>query len=314
MNWPRLRRDQYLSGVLICGMFLLGAGAPQPLEQAVVEVPQLQLLTAAPIPVKRTQQVSATLSGKLTEPVISAEAALVIDIPSASILYEKNARSYLHPASTAKLMTALIASGSYDPQQRFTVNEEAKTVGTVVGFVPGTVLTLNDVLKAALIQSGNDAAFLLANNYPGGYEAFVEKMNDKAQELHLEQTTFTNPSGLDTEAQLTTAFDLSLLTREVLKQQTLAEIVATPTTIVKDESGVEYQLYNTNRLLHQDSRYQGVKTGTTTSAGEVLISRYRTEERDIVVVVMQSRDRYTDTDNLMDWVTTHYDWLTPVTP
>lgn len=317
MQLPRLRRDQYLSILLLSWMVAFGAGDPRSIQEAVSEAqasPSLELIDTAPIPIRLA---SATASadtaspiGNNDLPVLTAQAAMVIDLPSASILYEKNARTYQYPASTTKLMTALLAVDTYDLNQGFVVQEEAQSRGTTVGLLPGMEVTLLDALRAALIQSGNDAAFLLANNYPGGYEAFVARMNAKAQELHLEHTTFSNPSGLDSETQLTTASDLSLLTRVFLTHELLSEIVATPSTSITDQvTGKSYWIYTTNRLLHQDSRYRGVKTGTTEKAGEVLVSRFQENERDFLIVVMHSDDRYDDTKNLVNWVLRNFQWI-----
>lgn len=317
MPWPNFRRDQYLTVLLISTMLLLGHGSLRSLAPQSVALPlaEVKLLPMAPIPVPTTSSESSASASILKLPLLTAESALVIDLPSASILFEKASRLYQPPASTAKLMTVIVALETYDEQQLFTVGEEAQAVGTTAELDAGTVLTLTDVLKAALIQSGNDAAFLLANNHPEGYQKYVEQMNNKAQALHLHQTTFTNPSGLDNEQQLTTAFDLSLVGREILKQPLLANIVATPVAVVRDQTtGTEYQLYNTNRLLHEDNHYRGIKTGTTTEAGEVLVSYYQEGDRKLLIVIMQSQDRYQDTQRLAEWSLANYQWLTPVNP
>ncbi|HEX7017355.1 MAG TPA: D-alanyl-D-alanine carboxypeptidase [Patescibacteria group bacterium] len=301
MVFPRLRKDQYVSLVLLNLMLVLGGIRSQvSLAQIVTQEAAVELVETAPIPIRQT---------KAEEPLISAPAAIVIDLPSASILYDKHAHDYRHPASTAKLMTALVARRSFSGDHTFTVKSEAYTNGTTVGFTPGMVISLEDTLKGLLIQSGNDAAFLLANNFSGGYSAFVQEMNQTAQALHLGQTSYTNPSGLDEPNQVTTPFDLSVLTREVLKDEFLAATVATPSATIRDlSSGQRFQVYTTNRLLTPTSPYRGVKTGTTELAGEVLVSRYQAEERDLLLIVMGSQDRYQDTQALTEWVLSQYRW------
>lgn len=297
-----MRKDQYLSACLLSVMVLLGGIKSQvSLEEVIAQEQSIQLLTAAPVPVLTT--------APETQPVISAEAAIVIDVPSASVLYEKNSREYHFPASTAKLMTAVVARKQLALATPLPVKAEAYTAGTTVGLTPGMVISVEDALKALLIHSGNDAAFLLANNFPGGYNEFVVAMNRTAQELHLEKTSYTNPSGLDEPNQITTPFDLSVLTREVLKDEWLSHIVASQSATITDQLSAErFQLYTTNRLLSRDARYRGVKTGTTDLAGEVLVSRWVEGDRDLLIVIMASDDRYLDTQTVVGWVTNSYLW------
>jgi len=240
---------------------------------------------------------------------ISAQAVYVMDRTSGSILYQKNAEVSKYPASTAKIMTALVSRDIYPLERVLPVAEEAFTTGTVVGFQVGERLIVENLLKGLLINSGNDAAFVLANNHALGYQGFVQAMNEKAKALHLSQTRFQNPSGLDQGEQRASARDLAILSHELLKDSFLAEVVSTKSTIITDETGViQHPLLNRNELLGKLEGVIGLKTGTTPSAGENLVTAYQKDGHELILVVLESKDRYADTRQLLTWLDQHYVW------
>jgi serine-type D-Ala-D-Ala carboxypeptidase (penicillin-binding protein 5/6) len=283
--------------------------------------PKLELLQVAPVPVYRTALITdeassstelLTAEEKKFTASLSAQAIYVLDVPSASVLLSKNHNQLRYPASTTKLMTALVAREVYSLTTFLTVGKEASTSGTVIGLIWGEQVPVRNLLSGMLIQSGNDAAEVLANNYPQGREAFIQAMNDKAKALHLDQSSFTNPSGIDMPGHQSTARDLALLAREIMKDPLLAEIVRTPTETIQGQgTSSAHLLTNTNALLGAELGVIGVKTGTTDLAGEVLITQLKKGDRELLIVVMGSQDRYSDTKQIMTWILSHYIWIDP---
>lgn len=245
-----------------------------------------------------------------SEPPLSSQAALLIDEASGGILYARNADAPLPPASTTKLMTVLVAREVYPVGSILTVPSLTTIGGTKVGVIPGAQYTVESIIEAALITSGNDAAYTLAANAPGGTAAFVEKMNHKAREINLSTAAFVNPTGFDAPLLRMSANDLSILTREVMKDSLLKAIVATQQTTITDVTGKRsHVLRTTNHLLGTDERVVGVKTGTTEEAGQVLVSAFVIEGRTLLCIVMGSQDRYKDTQALIDWAARAYEWV-----
>ena len=198
---------------------------------------------------------------------------------------------------------------NYYLDQELVVKDEYLTEGNTVGFLSGETLTVENLLKALLIQSANDAAFILANNYPEGYSAFVAKMNQLASQLNLNNTYFTNPAGLDGEYHQSTARDIAILTKAVMSDEFLKQIVATKQTVISDQKLLyQHHLYTTNALLTTRNDVVGVKTGTTQAAGEALVTQVERDGRKIVLVVLTSQDRYQDTNLIIDWIFAHYSW------
>lgn len=265
-----------------------------------------------PEPARVTQFKIAPLPVKAHEPAapeLTAQTAVAIDFNSAGILFEKDADKKVSPASTTKLMTAVVARQVYEPNSVLTVPALASITGNRAGLSAGEQFSLESLLEAALIPSGNDAAYTLSSNYPQGEQGFITAMNAQTVQLHMTNTQYQNSVGYDHELQFTTAFDLALLGREVLKDPLLAKIVAMPRATVLDLSGKRTHTVTTsNQLLLADPRVVGIKTGTTGEAGEVLISQYILNEHPVTIVVMGSLDRYEDTRRIVEWVLASYDW------
>ncbi len=239
----------------------------------------------------------------------TATSIYVQDRKTGTILYQLKADQKRYPASTAKMMTAIVARKIYDLDQVLPVQEEAFTEGTATGFAVGEKLKVRDLLAILLIHSGNDAAFVLANNAPGGYNHFVELMNSEASQLGLNSTTFTNPSGLDDQKQQSTAIDLAKLGEIVLADPFLASLVRTRRLTVTDSSGrLVHPLINRNELLGVIPGVIGIKTGTTESAGENLVTAVRQDDRDTIIVLLGSQQRYYETLNILSWLDTQITW------
>lgn len=318
---PKIRGDQYISLILICVGLLLSQsrGLPSAAQFASSLVtPQTIDVALVPIfapPTINEPEATASSKAEIESTFlasISAQSIYVVDMPSASVLLQKNSEQLQAPASTTKLLTALVARDIYTLNQELMVTDEASVGGTMVGLTPGERLPVRDLLSAMLIQSGNDAAMVVANNHPQGYQGFIEAMNQKAREIGLSHSQFGNPSGIDQLQQFVTAKDLSILAKEVMKDRLLAEIVGTQSEVIQNNTQtIAHQLRNTNALLSDNLGVIGVKTGTTGLAGEVLITEVVQNGQDIVIVVMGSQDRYADTRNILQWVLSHYIWVDP---
>lgn len=243
-------------------------------------------------------------------PRLVASSALIIDIPSKTILFSKNPDEKLLPASTTKIMTALVSLDTFKPDDLLEV-KNTYIVGQVVGLKQGQKMSFRNLLYALLVDSGNDAAEILAQNDPQGETAFIEKMNKKAEELQLHDTHFTNVSGLDAYNHRTTAHDLALLTATALHDPIFAETVSTKTVQIEDATGENfYTLENTNKLVGTVSGVRGVKTGWTENAGECLVTYTKRNGKDIITVVLGSNDRFGESTRLIDWVYDNFEWRT----
>ena len=241
-------------------------------------------------------------------PNLSANTIKVIDADSFVTLYEKNPNQRVFPASTTKMMTAIIALEQYPMDQVLTVG---KTIvdGNIIMLEPGEQLTAENVLYGLLVGSGNDAALVLAENYPQGVIGFVEAMNKKAKELSLYDTHFTNPMGYDQEGHYSTADDLSRLASYAMKNQEIAKIVSTSEYTVTDVTGDKiHKLKNTNELVGQVDGVRGVKTGWTENAGECLVSYVEKNNRKIISTILGSNDRFGETKSIIDWAFVNFEW------
>ena len=233
-------------------------------------------------------------------PEVSAESIYLVDLPSFTPVFARNENLKLFPASTTKILTALVAYDVYKPDQIITV-KKIITDGQVMGLIIGEKITVENILYGTLVHSGNDAAFVLADNY--GYDKFVDLMNKKAQSLGMKNSYFSNPNGLDSAPQHSTAFDLSLAARELLKNTYLSKIVSTKEISISDiDFKYFHRLTNVNKLLGEIQGLGGLKTGYTENAGENLVSFYKKNGHQFVIVILKSLDRFNDTRNIISWI------------
>lgn len=246
-----------------------------------------------------------------TFPVASTSAVYIMDRQSGSILYQRNSQEAHFPASVTKMMTALVARQTYPLDTTLQIKEEAFATGSTAHFKVGENMTVQNLLEALLIPSGNDAAFVLANHHPMGYAGFVDQMNQMGTGLHLEHTHFQNPSGLDDDQQETTARDLAILANQVMKDDVLRQIVGKRQADISDVTGkIKHHLINTQELLGVVPGVVGIKTGTTNSAGENLITEVDRDGHQVIIVLLGSQNRYNETTAIIEWVFSHYTWQT----
>lgn len=252
------------------------------------------------------------LSYEIFAQSITAKSAYVEDIDTGTVLFERNSERILFPASTTKLMTALVALEEFAVDSVLTVPILPDLDGLKHEFQEGERIKVGDLIKAALIQSSNDAAYILAVSSSRGFDGFVNRMNEKSSQLNLKNTKFENPAGFDTQTQRSSAHDLVILSKEFMKDEFLSSVVATKEAVISDITG-EYKHYleSTHHLLGTDPTVVGIKTGTTEGAAQVLITQFNRNGHRIVVVVMGSDDRYLETTRLVDWVFDAYVWANP---
>jgi len=211
-------------------------------------------------------------------PVVTAPAAIVVDGWSGRVLYQKNADVERYPASTVKIMTALIVLNRLGMNTVVTVGSDAVSYGgSTAGLYLGERMTVWNLLHGMLMPSGNDAAVALADAVAGTAPAFARLMNEQARKFHLWHTHYLTPNGFDVPGQVTTARDLATLARIAMRRPVFARIVRTRTWNAWDVTHrIEHHWVNLNHLLWRAKWFDGVKTGTTPGAGACLVS---SEER-----------------------------------
>lgn len=225
----------------------------------------------------------------------------MIDGLTGATLYARHAGVERYPASTVKVMTALVVLKSHIPMSRVvTVSYTAATYGgSTAGLYSGEQMTVWNLLHGMMMPSGNDAAAALAEAVGGSIPQFVARMNIQAQHLHLWHTHYSSPNGFDMVGQVTTARDLASLTRIAMQQPLFARIVRTRHWTVRNAYGqIIHQWANLNRLLWTSSAVDGVKTGTTSGAGACLVSSARLGEKWVIAVNMGSTEASRFSDGL----------------
>ncbi len=244
-------------------------------------------------------------------PVIEAKSVMAVDLKNGMPLYEQNAFEHRSIASLTKLMTVSIILEENKLNDVVTVSKEASQVeGSKVWLTPGEKITVENLLYAALIPSANDAAYALAEYNAGSVENFVAKMNQKAQELGLHDTHFSNPVGLDETGNYSSAYDLSILGRYAYGKSFVRKAVVIKDMQISSTNGrLTHELKSTNDLLDSYLKVLGLKTGTTDLAGECLIAIIENGKgNDILTVVLGSTSRYSETKLLADWVFRTFNW------
>ena len=240
----------------------------------------------------------------LKKPDISAKAALIYDLTTNKTLFSKDVDDQLPMASLTKVMTAIIALENPKHDNRYVVTGAALVGEDAMGLTTGETLTLEELLYGLILNSGNDAAEVLAHNFPDGREKFIEAMNNKAVALGLSNTHFTNPSGLQGDGdQYTTAYDLMVITRYAINNFPLFNKVATTFehTIPYTRQHKEFYLQNETNLLTSYPGVKGVKTGYTPEAGLCLITYLDYGGHQMIGVLLDSHNRRDEMRELLDY-------------
>lgn len=260
----------------------------------------LPVPTPAPYPMNSTQ---------ILAPEVTAEGIAIVDVDSGVTLFEKNPDARLFPASTTKIMTALVVLEEYTLNDVVTVVRGPEVEGQKMGLIKGETITVENLLYGILVHSANDAAFALAAHHPQGVEGFVQKMNETADHLHLTNTHFVNPAGFDDPNHYTTARDLMRLALIALEHPEISKIVAIPQITVSDTTYVYFHtLRNINELLGKIPGVSGFKTGFTEAAGQSLVTTIKRKGHTILIVLLKSQDRFGETEILLNWVFGNFAW------
>lgn len=242
-------------------------------------------------------------------PEVSAPEIAVVDDTTGLLLYGRAAHARQAPASTTKILTALLVlerAPSLDDSIAITVDGWAMAAAdgsSIMGLTPGRELTIRTLLYGLLLPSGNDAAEQLARSLAESRSAFVEAMNVRAAELGLRDTRFANPSGLDAPSHYSSAYDLAQLARAAMRDETFRVIVSTPVY-----SAEGFTLRGHNPLLGIYPGADGIKTGTTDQAGRTMVGSVTRDEHRLYVVVMHSDDLLADCSALFDWAWSSFSW------
>jgi D-alanyl-D-alanine carboxypeptidase (penicillin-binding protein 5/6) len=238
--------------------------------------------------------------GTSAEPEVIGESALLVDMESGHVLYEKNSTQRREIASLVKIMTAVVALEHKDLNEYITVSEHAASIGeNSMGLTTGEAYTLRELMYGLVLASGNDAAYAIAEGVAGNSDAFVEWMNIKGAELGLQNSHFAGPSGLD-DSTYSTAEDLVKLTRYAMKNPDFREIVGTVEMELISDSHKYVYLYNQTNLLTSYPGVAGVKTGYTEEAGLCLVTYAQNGGHEVIGVVLDSTDRKGDMILMLD--------------
>jgi serine-type D-Ala-D-Ala carboxypeptidase (penicillin-binding protein 5/6) len=248
----------------------------------------------------------STLQATPVSQAQSGEAVFVLDLITGKPLFAKNADAILAPASTTKLMTALLITKKSKLTDIVILGKEVEGVeSATLGLVPGDSITVENLLYALLLASSNEAATGLAAYSSGSVQKFVAEMNKHAQEVGLKSTRFINPNGLPAVGHVTTAKEMATIAVAALADPDIKDIVgstAKEITWTHGNSTKSVRLENTNRFLGVYPGVQGMKTGTTTEAGQCLVTSSDWACGKVLMVILNSHNRYNDTKNYLDQI------------
>jgi len=270
----------------------------------------LSLLMTTPTIAEETEQKSET---ELTE---DAKASILLERDTGEILYEKNPHEKLPPASMTKTMTMLLIMEAIEHKklsldETVTISERASSMGGSQVFLEeGEQMSVEDLIKSIAIASANDASVALAERIAGTEEAFVQMMNEKAEQLGLENTKFQNSSGLPAEEHYSTAYDMAIIAKELLKYEDIVHYTSIYEDYLRKGEENEFWLVNTNKLVRFYPYVDGLKTGYTSEAKFCLTATAKKDDMRVVTVVMgadTAKSRNAMTMNLVDYAFNHYE-------
>lgn len=298
---------------------LCGGGAAGPVRQVIAPQERRRTITTlmtafAPRPGRYLAALlaaiyllqPASVRAQTVYPAVAAPEAIVVDGWTGNVLFTKNADLPRYPASTVKIMTALLVLDRHIPMSRVvTVSAFAASYrGSTAGLYAGERISVWNLLHGMLLPSGNDAAVALSESVAGSEARFVALMNRKAWRLHLRHTRFLSPNGFDIWGQVTTARDLATLARVAMHRPLFAEVARTKVwTAWSADNRIEHQWTNLNKLLWWSGHVDGVKTGTTPGAGACLVSSARERGKWVIEVNMGSTvaARFEDGSKLLNY-------------
>jgi len=260
--------------------------------------------------------------------ITRAHASLVLDVDSGTLLHYQNGKERRSIASLTKIMTAVVIMENIDDLQEEVIitPEMIQVEGTIVGcprtgycignrLYAGEKITVENLLRAMLMNSANDAATALAIHTGGSLESFVKMMNVRAKELGLTDTNFCTPSGLEIDGReetcYSTAYDIARIAAHAIQFEEIWEIMQLPqTTIYSVDNAMSHEIMNTNRLLGEYPGLLGAKTGFTPLAGRSLlaVAKHPKEEHYVVAVLLDDPYRWQDIEEMLNWTFDSYTW------
>lgn len=251
-----------------------------------------------------------TIKAETVDLAPNATSAIIIEASTGTIIYNKNEHEKLAPASMTKMMGLLlimeqIEKGNLKWDEKVTASANASSMGGSQIFLEtGEQMTVEELVKGISIASGNDAMVAMAERIAGTEEAFVELMNKKASELGLKNTNFKNCTGLDTENHYSSANDMALIAKELVKHDKILEFSGTYEDYIREGTDKSFWLVNTNKLVRFYQGVDGLKTGYTTTAGYCLTATAKKDGMRIITVVMNEPDsntRNSETTAMLDY-------------
>lgn len=240
----------------------------------------------------------------------NAKSAIMIEASTGEILFQKNKDEKLAPASMTKMMSMLlimeeIENGNLKWDEMITTSEKASSMGGSQIFLKvGEKMTVEDLLKGVAIASGNDAVVALAERVSGSEEQFVKRMNIRAKDLGLKNTNFINATGLTADNHYSSAYDMSLIAKELVKHEKILEFTSTYEDYLRKDTKSPFWLVNTNRLVRFKEGVDGLKTGFTDEAGYCLTATMKKDNMRLITVVMKEENtskRSADTTKMLDY-------------
>ena len=240
----------------------------------------------------------------------NAKSAIMIEASTGEILFQKNKDEKLAPASMTKMMSMLlimeeIENGNLKWNEMITTSEKASSMGGSQIFLKvGEKMTVEDLLKGVAIASGNDAVVALAERVSGSEEQFVKRMNIRAKDLGLKNTNFINATGLTADNHYSSAYDMSLIAKELVKHEKILEFTSTYEDYLRKDTKSPFWLVNSNRVVRFKEGVDGLKTGFTDEAGYCLTATMKKDNMRLITVVMKEENtskRSADTTKMLDY-------------
>lgn len=243
----------------------------------------------------------------VTEETVTAPSAILMESSSGKVVFEKNPHEQRPCASITKVMTMLLVceaidSGKLSLDDTITASAHAASMGgSDIWLEEGETMSANDMIKATVVASANDAAVALAEHLCGSEEVFVQKMNEKANQLGMKDTVFKNCNGLDEDGHITSAYDVAVMSRELMKHEMIFDYTSIWLDNLRDG---KTQIVNTNKLLKTYKGITGLKTGTTNDAGCCMAASATRGDMSLVAVVLgcnSGKERFSDAAALLDY-------------
>lgn len=240
---------------------------------------------------------------------VDAVSAIGIDVATGMILFDQNGHKVIPMASTTKIITSLIALEYGDIDRVVEISKNAASVrGSKVGYKAGDKVTMRELLYGLMLRSGNDCAIAIAEDISGSVEKFSQVMNEYGLSIGLLDSHFESPHGLDSNSHYSSAYDLAIATKKAKEIDEFNKIVSTK--YISDEEEIKFtrEFNNINKLLYQEPNCTGVKTGYTGQAGKCLVSSFKIDNNEIIIVTLNCVPRWRESKRIYEYVRDNYEY------